>query len=215
MLVSNLSLRKFDRAVDVLLGVAEQVGDLLADERADRHDEHEERQEHADQDERGGRAAPPAARRQSVDAGLDRQRQEQRHQQQQEQRRQSWSTIERVTTVAMKPSQKMATAFHTHRGMLLGRRPRLGVRTSPPSVVTDRRREGWRPGRRAASTSTSSSPSQPAIGVQLGRQIVGQRRRRARPARRTHPAPAARPACRSAFRSRRPTTLSPHRNGST
>ena len=33
---------------------------------------------------------------------------------------------ERVTTETMKPSQKMATAFHTHRGMLLGRRPRLG-----------------------------------------------------------------------------------------
>ena len=53
------------RAVDVLLRVAEQVGDLLADQRADRGDEDDEAEEHADEDDGGRRAASPtrAARR--------------------------------------------------------------------------------------------------------------------------------------------------------
>jgi hypothetical protein len=74
-----------DGAGDVLLRVPEEVGDLRADQRPDRGEEEEERAEHAEEDDDGRAATAPPARRQPVDPGLDREREEQRHEQQDEQ----------------------------------------------------------------------------------------------------------------------------------
>ena len=64
---------------------------------------------------------------------------------------------ERVTIETMYPSQKMATAFHTHRGM------RSGGNHGRGSDITAERsdrlpREGWRPDLRASPTSTRVEP---------------------------------------------------------
>src|SRR4029079_3954549 len=67
---------------------------------------------------------------------------------------------ERVTMVTMKPSQKMAVAFQTHRGMSSG-----GNHGWDSDITVERsyrpHREGWRPSHRAASP---SHPPGPTIG---------------------------------------------------
>jgi len=68
----ELVVEEVDRAVDVLLRVAEQRGDLLTDERSDGDDERQEREEHPDEDQDRRRAATPSACCQPIDARLDR-----------------------------------------------------------------------------------------------------------------------------------------------
>ncbi len=64
---------RVDRVADVGLGVLEQIGDLRADQRADRSDEDSGSEQHTEQDERGRAAASPAASAmESVDPRLDR-----------------------------------------------------------------------------------------------------------------------------------------------
>src|SRR3954451_1314038 len=65
---------------------------------------------------------------------------------------------ERVTIVRMKPSQKMAVAFHTHRGMSSG-----GNHGWDSDITVERsyrpHREGWRPDHREAAPSRPPSPT--------------------------------------------------------
>src|SRR4051812_38092241 len=65
---------------------------------------------------------------------------------------------DRVTIVTMKPSQKMAVAFHTHRGMSSG-----GNHGWDSDITAERsyrpHREGWRPSRHEASPSRRRGPA--------------------------------------------------------
>src|SRR4051795_1730002 len=65
---------------------------------------------------------------------------------------------DRVTIVTMKPSQKMAVAFHTHRGMSSG-----GNHGWDSDITAERsyrpHREGWRPSPHEASPSRRRGPA--------------------------------------------------------
>ena len=82
-------VQEVDRAIDVALGVLQQVGHLRADQGSDRHDEDENRRDHTEQNDKRRATAGPATTGQPRHSGFDGQGQEQRHQQQDEQREQT------------------------------------------------------------------------------------------------------------------------------
>ena len=117
-----------DGVGDVAVGFLEQLGDLGADERADRGDEQQERDHHAEQDRDRRSPAPPAAGGEPVDAGLDGEREEQRHEQQHEQRRQS------VEHVAERERQDEARPEHGDGGNHPARHRPIGRPPIPRSA---------------------------------------------------------------------------------
>ena len=125
MCVSNLSLRKLTVRLTYFSESPSSVGDLLSDERADGDDEDEERHEYTDEDhDRRSAAAPPACASRLTPGSTASDRNNDTSS-----RMNSADRLlhtERVTTVTMKPSQKMASGFPHPPGHVLGRQPRLG-----------------------------------------------------------------------------------------
>ena len=203
MLVSKVSLRKSTVRVTYVSELRSRSAIWLADERADRDHEDQQDRHHAGEDQPRGRAAPPTPSGESIDAWLDRQRQEQRHQQDDAAGRSACRTARgppargaHPTRTRRRPATPSGASVPTGRARRRRRarcRRALTVltdRTSRASVVS----HGVRERRREVAPGADDHPIQAEPSGHRGAARRRARRRprpSARPARRRHPAPAA------------------------
>ena len=64
-------VQEVDGAVDVTLGVLQQVGDLSGHQSSDRHDEHDHRHDQREKDHQSGATSSPTASFEPGDSGFD------------------------------------------------------------------------------------------------------------------------------------------------